>query len=102
MIFHSGKTGTAMAYIDTDDTRSQGYGSLSIWIKTIKDGLHFHETFVPSNGSCPSDWTGSAITIGGGYVWQDVYDFAGEHGVIAVGGGDPVGSYIPHITSLKE
>ncbi|OOG00530.1 hypothetical protein ASPCADRAFT_39217 [Aspergillus carbonarius ITEM 5010] len=69
--------------------RSQGYGSLSIWIKSIKDGLHFHETFLPSNGSCPSNWTGNAITVGGGYVWQDVYDFAGEHGVIAVGGADP-------------
>ncbi|PLB48823.1 FAD-binding domain-containing protein [Aspergillus steynii IBT 23096] len=69
--------------------RSQGYGSLSIWIKHIKDGLHFHETFHPSEGSCSSDWTGSAITIGGGYVWKDVYDFATKHGHVVVGGGDP-------------
>ncbi|RDH32388.1 FAD-binding domain-containing protein [Aspergillus welwitschiae] len=69
--------------------RSQGYGSLSIWIKSIKDGLHFHDGYVPGNGSCASNWTGSAITVGGGYVWEDVYDFAAKHNVIAVGGADP-------------
>lgn len=94
MIFHSGEN-TASHFRDcirTDNTRSQGYGSLSIWIKSIQDGLHYHDRYVPGNGSCPSNWTGSAITVGGGYVWQDVYDFAATHGVIAVGGADPVSS----------
>ncbi|KAL1857968.1 hypothetical protein Plec18170_003192 [Paecilomyces lecythidis] len=69
--------------------RSQGYGSLSIWIKHIKDGLQFHEKFHYSEGSCPSNWTGSAITIGGGYVWKDAYDLASKHRHVVVGGGDP-------------
>ncbi|KAF2803188.1 FAD-binding domain-containing protein [Mytilinidion resinicola] len=69
--------------------RSQGYGSLSIWIKHVKDGLHFHKKFHYSEGSCPSNWTGSAITIGGGYVWKDAYDLASKHRHVVVGGGDP-------------
>ncbi|BCS28394.1 uncharacterized protein APUU_61442A [Aspergillus puulaauensis] len=69
--------------------RSQGYGSLSIWTKHVKDGLHFHQDFNYSEGSCPSNWTGSAITIGGGYVWSDAYDLASKHGHVVVGGGDP-------------
>ncbi|KAL2832787.1 hypothetical protein BJY01DRAFT_260036 [Aspergillus pseudoustus] len=69
--------------------RSQGYGSLSIWTKHVKDGLHFHKQFNYSEGSCPSNWTGSAITIAGGYIWQDAYDFATKHGHVVVGGGDP-------------
>ncbi|KAL3473531.1 FAD-binding domain-containing protein [Aspergillus californicus] len=77
--------------------RSQGYGSLSIWIKTIQDGLHFHDRFV-SNSSCRSGWNGSAITIGGGYVWKDVYEFAGKHNHVVVGGADPtvgcIGGYL--------
>ncbi|EXJ77159.1 hypothetical protein A1O3_10317 [Capronia epimyces CBS 606.96] len=68
--------------------RSQGYGSLSIWIKSIKDGLHFQQTYTPSDGSCPSNYTGRAIKIGGGYVWDDVYNFAYKHGSIVVGGDD--------------
>ncbi|KAF5864046.1 hypothetical protein ETB97_008783 [Aspergillus alliaceus] len=78
--------------------RSQGYGSLSIWIKTIRNGLEYHDKYVPSDGSCQSDWTGSAITISGGYVWQDVYDFAARYGHVVVGGGDPtvgcIGGYL--------
>ncbi|KAL2827337.1 FAD-binding domain-containing protein [Aspergillus cavernicola] len=62
---------------------------LSIWMKTIRNGLDYHETFVSSDGSCHSDWNGSAITIGGGYVWQDAYDFAAKYDHVVVGGGDP-------------
>ncbi|KFX97817.1 hypothetical protein V490_02608 [Pseudogymnoascus sp. VKM F-3557] len=68
--------------------RSQGYGSLSIWIKYLKDGLLFQDQYAPSDGSCQADYTGPAITIGGGYVWEDLYKFAHDHGSIVVGGDD--------------
>ncbi|KAI5309824.1 hypothetical protein KEM55_002327 [Ascosphaera atra] len=72
--------------------KSQGYGSFSIWIWTVRDGMQFHEKYA-SNTSCKSNWTGSAITIGGGYVWREIYDFATKHNSVVVGGGDPtVGS----------
>ncbi|KAL4888988.1 FAD-binding domain-containing protein [Aspergillus ambiguus] len=67
--------------------RSQGYGSLSIWIKHIRSGIRYQEQY-KSSTECKSNWTGSALTVGGGYVWQDVYRVADQHGVIAVGGSD--------------
>ncbi|KAL3462187.1 FAD-binding domain-containing protein [Aspergillus heterothallicus] len=77
--------------------RSQGYGSLSIWIKHIKDGICFQEHYV-SSVSCQSNWTGSALAVGGGYVWDEVYAEAAKHGVIAVGGSDKsvgvIGGYL--------
>ncbi|KAL4740448.1 hypothetical protein BDV11DRAFT_169064 [Aspergillus similis] len=61
------------------------------------DGLHFHDEFI-SNSSCRSGWNGSAVTIGGGYVWQDVYEFAAKHNHVVVGGADPtvgcIGGYL--------
>ncbi|KAJ5967707.1 FAD-binding type 2 [Penicillium viridicatum] len=78
--------------------RSQGYGSLMIWIKYIQDGLSYQARYTPSNHSCPANWTGGAITVGGGYIWGDVYDFAAKHNSIAVGGDDStvgvIGGYI--------
>ncbi|KFY13971.1 hypothetical protein V492_02933 [Pseudogymnoascus sp. VKM F-4246] len=68
--------------------RSQGYGSLSIWIKYLKDGLSFQDQYDPSDRSCQTDYTGPAIKIGGGYVWEDLYKFAYDHGSIVVGGDD--------------
>ncbi|KAJ0426773.1 FAD-binding domain-containing protein [Aspergillus carlsbadensis] len=67
--------------------RSQGYGSLSIWIKHLREGIRFQEQYVPST-NCASNWTGSALTVAGGYVWDEVYAEAAKHGVIAVGGSD--------------
>ncbi|KAF4334579.1 isoamyl alcohol oxidase [Fusarium beomiforme] len=66
--------------------RSQGYGSLSIWMKHIKPELLFQEKYRPSSKSCQSNWTGSAIVVGAGYIWDEVYTFAAKHGHIAVGG----------------
>ncbi|GAD93892.1 conserved hypothetical protein [Paecilomyces variotii No. 5] len=79
--------------------RSQGYGSLSIWMQNMRPELKFEEKYTSSsNKSCPSDWTGSTITICAGYVWNDVYSFAAKHGVIVVGGDDmsvgTIGGYI--------
>ncbi|KJK61767.1 FAD binding domain protein [Aspergillus parasiticus SU-1] len=78
--------------------RSQGYGSLSIWMKHIKPELQFQERYEPSNNSCQSNWTGSAIVVGAGYIWNEVYTFAAKHDHIAVGGSSKtvgaVGGYL--------
>lgn len=60
-----------------------------IWIKYIRTGIHYQESYTPSDG-CQSNWTGSAFTVGGGYVWDDLYAVAARHGRIVVGGDDPV------------
>lgn len=52
--------------------------------------MSFQDGFSPAEGSCKTDWTGSAVTISGGYTFVDVYRFASEHGHIIVGGDDPV------------
>lgn len=70
--------------------RSQGYGSLMIWIKYIRDGLDYQERYTPPDGFCQTNWTGSAITVGGGYKWEEVYDFSAKNGRIVVGGDDKV------------
>ncbi|KAJ5177651.1 FAD-binding type 2 [Penicillium coprophilum] len=69
--------------------KSEGYGALQIWVKYIQTGINFHETYTASDKCASSKWTGSAITIGGGYVWEDVYDLAFKRNVVIVGGGDP-------------
>lgn len=68
--------------------RSEGYAGLQIWIKYIQKGIDFHETYAPSD-KC-GDWTGSALTIGGGYVWEEAHEVAFKNNVTVVGGGDPV------------
>ncbi|KAJ5463258.1 FAD-bindingtype 2 [Penicillium sp. IBT 31633x] len=67
--------------------KSEGYAGLQIWIKYIQKGIDFHETYAPSD-KC-GDWTGSALTIGGGYVWEEAYEVAFKNNVTVVGGGDP-------------
>ncbi|KAE8136429.1 hypothetical protein BDV38DRAFT_272028 [Aspergillus pseudotamarii] len=78
--------------------RSQGYGSLSIWMKQVKPELQFQDTYEPSNTSCRSNWTGSAIVVGAGYIWNEVYTFVAKHDHIAVGGSSKtvgaVGGYL--------
>jgi hypothetical protein len=32
----------------------------------------------------------SAVTVGGGYIWEDVFNFAVDHGYIVVGGDERV------------
>ena len=65
--------------------RSTGYGSLQIWIKYLRSGITYHPSYHQEGGT----WNGSALTIGGGYVWGEVYDLAADEGVIVVGGGNP-------------
>lgn len=95
MIFRAGNLLKASAEDWRDSnvdylTRSTGYGSLEIWIRNLRQGIIFQQTFAASDGCTKSDWTGSSITIAGGYVWQDVYAEANKRNVVVVGGGDPV------------
>lgn len=65
--------------------RSTGYGSLQIWIKYLRSGITYH----PSYHQEGSTWNGAALTIGGGYVWGEVYEVAADESIIVVGGGNP-------------
>ena len=67
--------------------RSDGYGSLEIWIRHLRTGVTFNQTM---ESTCSkTNWTGSTFTIGGGYTWLDVYPIAQQNNVIVVGGGTP-------------
>ena len=67
--------------------RSDGYGSLEIWIRHLRTGVTFKKT---SPCTCSATaWKGSAFVIGGGYTWEDVYPLAQANNVVVVGGGTP-------------
>ncbi|KAK5166447.1 uncharacterized protein LTR77_007990 [Saxophila tyrrhenica] len=67
--------------------RSTGYGSLEIWVRSLRTGLTFQPKY---KSSCKtSAWTGAAITVGGGYTFNDVYKVAKANNVVVVGGGTP-------------
>ncbi len=67
--------------------RSDGYGSLEIWLRHFRNGINFQQTFKSAKGCTKSGWTGSAIHIDGAWQWRDVYKVAEANNVIAVGGG---------------
>lgn len=67
--------------------RSDGYGSLEIWLRNFRNGINFQKTFKSPKGCTKSGWTGSAIHIDGAWQWRDVYKVAEANNVIAVGGG---------------
>lgn len=72
--------------------RSDGYGSLEIWLRYLRTGIKFQDTYTPSAEShCRNSgaWDGAAIRIGGGYTWGDVYPVAKKNSVVVVGGGTP-------------
>jgi hypothetical protein len=69
--------------------RSDGFGSLELWLRYHRNGITFQPTYEATNGCQESSWKGSAIKISGAYQWQDVYVVAKEHDVIVVGGGSP-------------
>ncbi|KAL4803340.1 hypothetical protein BDV18DRAFT_166365 [Aspergillus unguis] len=73
--------------------RSAGYGSLQIWMRYLRSGIKYQADYT----GC-SSWKGAAFTVGGGYVWDDVYEEAFSRDLIVVGGGDPtvgvIGGYI--------
>ncbi|KAF2785806.1 FAD-binding domain-containing protein [Melanomma pulvis-pyrius CBS 109.77] len=70
--------------------RNQGFGSLEIWMRYHRTGIDFQETYKSCSGCVDPRWTGgSAIRIGGGYQWSDVFAVAKANNVIIVGGGAP-------------
>ncbi|CZT06861.1 related to isoamyl alcohol oxidase [Rhynchosporium graminicola] len=66
--------------------RSTGYGSLEVWIRHLRQGIEFQETYTPRDQCNESGWTGSAVSIGGGYVWGDVYAEANKRNVVVTVG----------------
>lgn len=67
--------------------RSDGFGSLQVWLRYFRNGLEFQDTFSSVNSCQKSNWTGSAIAIDGAYQWKNVYEFANAKNAIVVGGG---------------
>lgn len=58
-------------------------------MRYYRTGIDFQETFRPSCDCTKTNWTGSAIKVGGGYQWSDVYTVAKANNVVIVGGGAP-------------
>jgi hypothetical protein len=67
--------------------RSDGYGSLELWLRYHRNGIEYQDTFAPTSGCREINWKGSAIKIKGAYQWRNVYSVAKQHNVIVVGGG---------------
>jgi hypothetical protein len=70
--------------------RSDGYGSLELWLHNYNSPATFQSTFKSSTGCTKSGWTGSALVLNGpGHQWHDVYPVAKANNVVVVGGGTP-------------
>ncbi|KAJ4986797.1 FAD-linked oxidoreductase-like protein 13 [Stagonosporopsis vannaccii] len=69
--------------------RSDGFGSLELWLHHFRNGIKFQSTYAASERCNKSGWKGSAIKINGAYQWLDVYAVAKKNNVIVVGGGAP-------------
>lgn len=67
--------------------RSDGFGSLEIWLRYFRNGLQFQDIYSSINGCQRSNWTGNAILIDGAYQWENVNVFAKANNVIVVSGG---------------
>ncbi|KAF2160090.1 hypothetical protein M409DRAFT_29388 [Zasmidium cellare ATCC 36951] len=72
--------------------RSTGYGSLEVWIRHLRTGLTFSESY---ESSCPAtNYHGPSFSVGGGYTWENVYPIAQQNNVVVVGGGTPTVSVL--------
>jgi hypothetical protein len=69
--------------------RSDGYGSVELWLRHFRNGIDFQPNFVSTARCSNSEWKGSAIRINGAYQFADVYAAAKQNNVIVVGGGAP-------------
>ncbi|KAL1914343.1 uncharacterized protein VTP21DRAFT_8982 [Calcarisporiella thermophila] len=63
--------------------RSTAPGSLSIWVHYLKN-ITFHDAFIPEG--CDSSEKVSAVTVGAGTQWGEVYDAAEKLNLTVVGG----------------
>lgn len=62
--------------------RSDGFGSLQVWLRYFHNDIQFQETFESANSCTESGWNGSAIHIDGSWQWRDVYLVAQANNVI--------------------
>lgn len=68
--------------------RSDGYGSLEVWLRYFRNGITFQSEYEPATLGCTaSNWTGAAMKLAGAYMWGEAYDAAAENNVVVVGGG---------------
>jgi hypothetical protein len=69
--------------------RSDGYGSLELWLRYYRKSIDFQKTFTSATGcsAAASRWSGSAIHINGAWQWRDVHPVAQKNNVIVVSGG---------------
>ncbi|TID22399.1 FAD-binding domain-containing protein [Venturia nashicola] len=64
--------------------RNVGYGSLSIWTHHLR-GIHFQDVWKPTVGPPPAS-PQSAVVIGAGTQWRELYKAAYDKSKIVVGG----------------
>ncbi|KIW89053.1 uncharacterized protein Z519_10538 [Cladophialophora bantiana CBS 173.52] len=69
--------------------RSERSNGLEVWIRHLRNGITFQNTFESSTGCTTSNWTGSAFKVAGGYSWGDGAAEAQKHNVVIVTGGTP-------------
>ncbi|KAF4836133.1 FAD-linked oxidoreductase hmp9 [Colletotrichum siamense] len=67
--------------------RSDGLGGLEIWLRYFRNGIDFQPAYASSTGCDATPWTGSAMKLGGAYMWGESYAAARENNVVVVGGG---------------
>lgn len=69
--------------------RSDGYGSLEIWLRYYRHNITFQPQFVSASACTPAkaNWTGNAIRIDGAWQWRDVHVIAKKNNVVVVSGG---------------
>ncbi|KAJ3171333.1 hypothetical protein HDU87_008359 [Geranomyces variabilis] len=63
--------------------RSTAAGSLMLWVHRIRQ-MQFIDSFAPTN--CGGDSVGTAVTLGAGEQWGNVYKVADARGLAVVGG----------------
>lgn len=68
--------------------RSDGYGSLEIWLRYFRNSIDFQDKYSSVTGcTSESHWDGSAIRVDGAWQWRDVHEVAIKNNVIVVSGG---------------
>ncbi|KAM4067300.1 FAD binding domain-containing protein [Hirsutella rhossiliensis] len=67
--------------------RSDGFGSLAIWVRNLRNDIIFQPNFTSATQCSRSNWTHNAFHINGMYQWGDVNKKAKELNVVVVSGG---------------
>ena len=69
--------------------RSDGYGSLEIWLRYFRNSIDFQKKYQSATNcsTSTSQWNGNAIRIDGAWQWRDVHTLAKKNNVIVVSGG---------------